>query len=139
MNTNLLISVVGVLVTNWTGHIDGTNEIGVVKSNTVAQVEYGGVKHELLLKSEHTMRYVLRECGTLVITNSYKRYHYDMTNYTTTNLLFNQNVEYGETNVFIPYSGPLLQAAEFIDQNNVSHTVWITNMLWHQKLGEVAE
>lgn len=64
MNTNLLITLAFTLATNWTGYVDSGKELGVVKSNTVAQITYEGKLHELLLKSEDTGWHVWRDAPT---------------------------------------------------------------------------
>lgn len=50
--TNLLFTIALVLSTNWTGYINGTNELGYVLTNHVATVVYRGRTNEFTLLSE---------------------------------------------------------------------------------------
>lgn len=60
--TNLIATIVIhlTLSTNWTGHINGTNELGYVLTNHVAVVTYEGQKREFTLKSVPSDRAVWR-------------------------------------------------------------------------------
>lgn len=94
MNTNFVMTILGMLVTNWTGYVEGNVEIGIVKSNTVAHFAYSGQTNQFQLLSEHTGLYVLREVhvlkvdelqvGTLTITNVTVEWPYP------TNLILNR-------------------------------------------------
>ena len=51
--TNLIaeISIALICVTNWTGKMVGTNELGYVSTNHVATIRYDGVDRTIELKS----------------------------------------------------------------------------------------
>jgi hypothetical protein len=60
--------------TNWTGFNEGTNELGLVKSNLVASVGYAGAStNEVTLQSldtgEHRWRGNIINAGIMVMTN----------------------------------------------------------------------
>jgi len=57
--TNITINILLLTVTNWIG-IDGPNEVGLVRTNTVLEAVCEGQTNRFTLKTEDSFRYVLR-------------------------------------------------------------------------------
>lgn len=72
MTTNAILAtltIVGSLVTNWTGTYIDNKEIGLIKTNVVGYVEYEGKLHQLLLSSEDTGQHVWRTNNIITFTS----------------------------------------------------------------------
>jgi hypothetical protein len=50
--TNIIWAITLVTITNWTGHMVGTNELGYIATNHSLTVNYNGTDHKFTLLSE---------------------------------------------------------------------------------------